>query len=300
MVPTEFGCLLNAASPQKVRELMKQAAVLGHPVGHSKSPVLHRTAYELLGAALSYEAIDLQPAQCAEHVARLRQGNWAGCSVTMPLKDAFVPLMDEVSTRVRQLGALNTIVVREDGSLYGENTDIDGLVQALADFSMTSTDRAMILGSGNTSLAALQASALIGVKHVTLVVRSAQRSGRAVELATELGLVPVVHEISAITEELAEQLRQMPLVFSTLPPRAGDDWVPAVGSGTGILLDVAYDPWPSRLASSWQGQVISGLHMLVHQAVEQVRLFASEAWDEQRRVDVTNAMYDSLGLLRHQ
>jgi len=279
---------------------MKQAAVLGHPVGHSKSPVLHRTAYQLLGAALNYEAIDLEPAQCADHVARLRQENWAGCSVTMPLKDAFVPFMDEVSTRVQQLGALNTIVVRPDGSLYGENTDIDGLVQALADFSMTAADQAMVLGSGNTALAALQASAELGVQHVTLAVRSIQRSQRAIELAKELGMTPVVHEISELTAERCDQLRAMPLVFSTLPPRAGDDWVPYLGAGTGILLDVAYDPWPSKLAASWAGQVISGLHMLVHQAVEQVRFFASDTWDEQRRVDVTNAMYDSLGLLRHQ
>jgi len=300
MVPTEFGCLLSAAATQKVCELIKQAAVLGHPVGHSKSPVLHRTAYQLLGAPLNYEAIDLVPEQCAEHVARLRSGDWAGSSVTMPLKDAFVPLMDEVSARVRQLGALNTIVVREDGTLFGENTDIDGLVQALADFSMTAADQAMILGSGNTSLAALQACAELGVEHVTLVVRSIQRSQRAVDLAKELGLHPVVHEISGITRELSDQLRLMPLVFSTLPPHAGDEWVPAIGSGNGILLDVAYDPWPSKLAASWQGQVISGLHMLVHQAVEQVRLFAGAAWDEERRVDVTNAMYDSLGLARHQ
>ncbi|WP_334124001.1 shikimate dehydrogenase family protein [Glutamicibacter sp.] len=279
---------------------MKQAAVLGHPVGHSKSPVLHRTAYQLLGAKLSYEAIDLEPVQCAEHVARLRQENWAGCSVTMPLKDAFVPLMDEVSTRVQQLGALNTIVVREDGSLFGENTDVDGLVRALADFSLTSTDEAMILGSGNTALAALRASAELGVKQVSLVVRTAQRAQRAMDLATELGLQPVLHEVSAITGDLAQQLRDQPLVFSTLPPRAGDSWVPTIGSGTGILLDVAYDPWPSQLAASWQGPVISGLHMLIHQAVEQVRLFTGAAWDEARRIDVTNAMYDSLGLVRHQ
>ncbi|MFJ5106624.1 MULTISPECIES: shikimate dehydrogenase family protein [unclassified Glutamicibacter] len=279
---------------------MKQAAVLGHPISHSKSPVLHRAAYQLLGVPISYSAIDLEPGDAAGHAAALRAGNWAGCSVTMPLKDAFVPQMDELSARVQRLGALNTVVVREDGTLYGENTDIDGLVQALADFGLARSAQAMVLGSGNTALAAIEAAAEVGARQLTLVVRAAPRAARAVELARELGMETFVHEISEIGQELAATLNEIPLVFSTLPPHAADDWVPAIGAGTGILLDVAYDPWPSALARSWQGTVISGLHMLVHQAVEQVRLFSAGAWEESRRMDVTNAMYDSLGLARHQ
>ncbi|MFJ2351975.1 shikimate dehydrogenase family protein [Glutamicibacter sp. NPDC087673] len=279
---------------------MKQAAVLGHPISHSKSPVLHRAAYQLLGVPISYSAIDLEPGDAAGHAAALRAGNWAGCSVTMPLKDAFVPQMDELSARVQRLGALNTVVVREDGTLYGENTDIDGLVQALADFGLARSAQAMVLGSGNTALAAIEAAAEVGARQLTLVVRAASRATRAVELARELGMETSVHEISGIGQELAATLNEIPLVFSTLPPHAADDWVPAIGAGTGILLDVAYDPWPSALARSWQGIVISGLHMLVHQAVEQVRLFSAGAWEESRRMDVTNAMYDSLGLARHQ
>ena len=279
---------------------MKQAAVLGHPIGHSKSPVLHRAAYQLLGVPIGYSAIDMEPGQAAEHAAALRAGNWAGCSVTMPLKDAFVPLMDELSARVQRLGALNTIVVREDGSLYGENTDVVGLVQALADFGLAQCAQAMILGSGNTALAAIEAAAEVGVRQLALVVRTASRATRAVGLSRQLGMETLVHEISGVDPELAATLNDIPLVFSTLPPRAADDWVPAIGAGHGILLDVAYDPWPSALAQAWQGTVISGMHMLVHQAVEQVRFFSAQAWDESRRTDVTNAMYDSLGLVRHQ
>ncbi|MEG2577536.1 MAG: hypothetical protein RSA54_07385 [Glutamicibacter sp.] len=158
----------------------------------------------------------------------------------------------------------------------------------------------MVLGSGNTALAAIEAAAEVGARQLTLVVRAASRATRAVELARELGMETSVHEISGIGQEQAATLNEIPLVFSTLPPHAADDWVPAIGAGTGILLDVAYDPWPSALAQAWQGTVISGLHMLVHQAVEQVRLFSAGAWEESRRMDVTNAMYDSLGLARHQ
>src|SRR5690606_40086229 len=89
---------------------------------------------------------------------------------------------------------------------------------------------------------------------------------------------------------MASTLGAMPLVFSTLPPRAADAWVEKIGAGSGILLDVAYDPWPSALAQVWGGTVISGLHMLVHQAVEQVRLFASGSWDESRSEERTSEL----------
>lgn len=284
----------------KVHEHMKQAAVLGHPVSHSKSPVLHRTAYQLLGADIQYDALDLQPADSAHHAQTLRAGGWAGCSVTMPLKDAFIPHMDQLSKRVEQLGALNTIVVHEDGTLFGENTDVDGLVHAIEDFTAAPLEHAMILGSGNTALATLAACEQLGVQQVMLIVRSAHSAARALNLAAQLGLDAQVEEISSLSQARSTQLQQAPLVFSTLPPRAADHWVDTLGAGNGILLDVAYDPWPSQLAQNWKGQVISGLHMLVHQAVEQVRLFAPEQWREERRGDVTNAMFDSLGLARHQ
>ncbi|MFJ2620211.1 shikimate dehydrogenase family protein [Glutamicibacter sp. NPDC087344] len=273
-----------------------QAAVLGKPIGHSKSPVLHAAAYELLGAPVSYRAIELDPAQAPAHISRLRAGGWAGCSVTMPLKDVFVPYMDELSERVARLGALNTIVVREDGSLYGQNTDVDGLVLALADFGLTSCEQPSILGSGNTALAAIEACAELGARELRLIVRDASRAARAATLARSLGITPSVIEVASLR---GDALTEAQLVFSTLPPRAADDWIPYLGTGSGILLDVAYDPWPSALASSWQGKTISGLHMLVHQAVEQAQAFSRIHFDDLLRENVTNAMYTSLGLHRH-
>ncbi|GAA1411449.1 shikimate 5-dehydrogenase [Glutamicibacter uratoxydans] len=277
---------------------MLQAAVLGKPIGHSKSPVLHRAAYQLLDAPISYQAIELDPSQAPEHAQRLRDGSWAGCSVTMPLKDVFVPLMDQVSERVQRLGALNTIVVRQDGSLFGENTDVAGLVGALHDFSVRQVLEPTVLGSGNTALAAIEACAALGARGVKLIVRDASRSARAVQLAAALGLEASVVQIDQLLAE-RDPLAGQQLVFSTLPPRAADSWVQALGPCEGVLLDVAYDPWPSALAAAWQGPVVSGLHMLVHQAVEQARLFTGIDFDADTRENVTNAMYNSLGLHRH-
>lgn len=279
---------------------MKQAAVLGKPIGHSKSPRLHRAAYALLGAEISYTAIELDPEQAAAHVQRLRtEGDWVGCSVTMPLKDSFVPFMDRVSARVTRLGALNTIVVGEDGELFGQNTDVDGLVLALADFGLHTADRATILGSGNTALAAIEAAAELGVHQLRLIVRDPARATRATALAQGLGMSVRVLPIEVQNTHAAPLPLEDELVFSTLPPRAADAWVPRLASGHGTLVDVAYDPWPSELAKAHSGTVVHGLHMLVHQAVEQARLFSRREFDAKTRDDVTNAMYDSLGLHRH-
>lgn len=274
---------------------MMRAAVLGQPISHSKSPVLHRAAYELLGADIDYRAIELDPAQAPEHAATMRAGGWAGCSVTMPLKDAFVPLMDEVSQRVARLGALNTIVVRADDTLFGQNTDVDGIVLALADAQLRQASSATVLGAGNTALAAIEAAGELGVEELKLVVRDATRAQRATVLAEQLGLRVQLVQVQDLGPGGIEVDR---LVISTLPPRAADSWVEKLGRGQGLLLDVAYDPWPSKLASSWAGSVISGLHMLVHQAVEQARYFSAADFDTQTREDVTNAMYRSLGLHR--
>ncbi|HAY42656.1 MAG TPA: shikimate dehydrogenase [Micrococcaceae bacterium] len=274
---------------------MMRAAVLGQPISHSKSPILHRAAYALLGADIAYEAIELAPAQAGEFAQGLRGNQWAGCSVTMPLKDVFVPLMDEVSDRVARLGALNTIVVSRDGRLFGENTDVAGIVRALADAGVAHSSQATILGAGNTALAAIEAAAELGTAELKLVVRDASRAGRAHALAQVLGMRVELVEVTQLAER---GITGDPLVISTLPPRAADSWVAPLGAGHGVLLDVAYDPWPSELAGNWAGTVISGLHMLVHQAVEQARLFSAVPFDEPTRQNVTNAMYHSLGLHR--
>ena len=269
---------------------VNKAAVLGQPIGHSKSPILHRAAYALLGVAMDYQRIELDPSEAPGFAAGLRSGGWSGCSVTMPLKDAFVPLMDTLSPTVERMGALNTILVAADGSLHGENTDIYGIVQAFRDAGVQHSRTATILGAGNTALAAVEALQVMGVRELDLVVRDVARAQSTVDFARQLGLEASARQVGA-TETA-------PVVVSTLPPGAADGWIPALGAGSGVLLDVAYDPWPSALASAWNGPVVNGLAMLVHQAVEQVRLFTGLDFDEKTRQDVTNAMFNAVGLHR--
>lgn len=273
---------------------MKHAAVLGKPIAHSRSPLLHRTAYRLLGVDIEYGRLELDPAQATDFIARLRTENWAGCSVTMPLKDVFVPLVDSRSATVERMGALNTIVRRPDGTLHAENTDVAGIVLALADAGVRHSTRASILGAGNTALAAIEALALIGVQELDFVVRDTSRAAATVAFAQKLGMNATAHTVGS------HRLTGCPVVISTLPPTAADSWVPRLGTGDGVLLDVAYDPWPSQLAAAWTGPVINGLAMLVHQAVEQVRLFSGIELDTATRQNVTNAMFNAVGLHRGQ
>lgn len=302
-----------------------RAAVLGHPIAHSRSPLLHATAYRTLGVDIEYTAIDLLPGEAASFAARLRtEPGWVGVSVTMPLKDALIPHLDELSARVLRLGALNTVVVKHlDGAvrLLGYNTDVDGIVRAFSNLLPSSLDpvhstgasdpgrvhRAGILGSGNTALAALEACKLLGFTHVDLLVRNPQRAGTALVLAGTLGLACRTVEIGAARE----QVPGYAAVISTLPAHAADGLLAALGldpdAGSAravlapgaVLLDVAYDPWPSALATAWElagGVVVSGLAMLVHQGVEQVKLFSGVHNADWRHV--TNVMCDAVGLPR--
>ena len=304
-----------AAQPTGNSTRGARAAVLGHPIGHSRSPLLHSTAYRAMGVSIDYTAIDIEPGEAEAFAARLRtEPEWVGVSVTMPMKDALIPYMDELSGRVQRLGALNTVLVRRtaDGvHLVGHNTDVDGIVRSLApalraqdDVMVTGTPRrAAILGAGNTALAALEACADLGFTHVDLVVRNPERATAARTLATELGLSS--ETISA--KAAGERLRDYAAVISTLPARAADGLVAQLGlAGSAgilapgaVLLDVAYDPWPSAIASAWHdagGTVVSGMLMLVHQGVEQVKMFSGVKVADWKHV--TNVMCDAVGLSR--
>lgn len=278
-----------------------RAAVFGQPIGHSKSPALHGAAYAELGLDVDYRAIDAGTSQAVALGQMLRgESGWLGASVTMPLKQAMVPLMDTVSELVSRLGVLNTIVVRgEPGAirLHGENTDVHGIVQALSDAGATSVRSVAVLGAGGTATAATAALQLLGARELDFVVRDAGRAAEVLGLAEAGGC-----RAEAIDARTAgERMGHYDAVVSTLPPHAADDLVGALGL-SGVqpgtpLLDVAYDPWPSALAAAWSasgGSVVGGLSMLLHQAVAQVRLFTGR--DEADWPRVTNVMCDAVGL----
>ncbi|MFJ6372314.1 shikimate dehydrogenase [Streptomyces virginiae] len=245
-----------------------RAAVLGSPIEHSLSPVLHRAAYQELGLDdWSYDRFEIDEAALPEFVAGLGP-EWAGLSLTMPLKRAIIPLLDGISDTAASVETVNTVVFTEDGRRLGDNTDIPGIVAALHERGVEKVPSAAILGAGATASSALAALARICSGEVTAYVRSAARAHEMRQWGERLG-VPVR---TADWSEAAAAL-SAPLVIATTPAGTTDALAASVPAGAGTLFDVLYDPWPTALAAAWAkqgGQVVGGLDLLVHQAVLQV------------------------------
>ncbi|MER5397153.1 shikimate dehydrogenase [Streptomyces sp. NPDC002599] len=246
----------------------RRAAVLGSPIAHSLSPVLHRAAYRELGLGeWTYDRFEIDEAALPAFVEGLGP-EWGGLSLTMPLKRAVMPLLDEVSETAASVEAVNTVVFTEDGRRVGDNTDIPGMVAALRERGIEQVDSAAVLGAGATASSALAALARICTGEVVAYVRSRERAAEMRQWGECLG-------IEVRTEDWgdAERALRAPLVIATTPAGTTDALAAAVPGRPTTLFDVLYDPWPTDLAARWSaygGAVVGGLDLLVHQAVLQV------------------------------
>jgi shikimate dehydrogenase len=256
----------------------RRAAVLGSPIRHSLSPVLHRAAYRALGlAGWSYLAHEVDEAGLPAFVDGL-DGTWAGLSLTMPLKRVALEVADHVSPLAAATGAANTLVLGPDGRL-ADNTDVAGIVRALQAAGVGAVERAVVLGAGGTAQAALAALRELGTKDPVVLVRNA---GRTTELAAAAERLEVHPEVRALLTGTAGDLAAATglltgadVVVSTLPAGAADEFGGVRWNPRTVVLDVIYAPWPTALgagAAAAGCRVASGLDMLLHQAVAQVEL----------------------------
>ncbi len=293
----------------------RELAVLGSPIAHSRSPVLHAAAYSVLGLPWSYGSADVSADSLADFIAS-RSDAWRGLSLTMPLKQSVLPLAHSLDEMARLTGAANTILFDRDGAgrrvLRGFNTDVAGIVRALAAAGATRARSALVFGGGATAASAVVAAAELGAEAVTVLVREPARAAHLSELGRAVGARVDIGR-------LGEEAGVIPdLVISTLPGSAGAAGLAervvrgatiADAAARGVLLlDVAYDPWPTGFSSAWEalaragsgtsGNTLSGLAMLVHQALLQVRVFVTG--DPERAVPdesrVLAAMLAAVGL----
>ncbi|PZH09810.1 shikimate dehydrogenase [Streptomyces sp. NTH33] len=253
----------------------RRAAVLGSPIAHSLSPVLHRAAYEELGLThWSYDRFEVDEAGLPAFFAGLGP-EWAGLSLTMPLKRAVIPLLDAISDTAASVEAVNTVVFTEDGRRLGDNTDVPGMVAALREHGIEQVGSAAVLGAGATASSALAALARVCTGEVVVYVRSEARAAEMRQWGERLD----VEVRTADWADAAEALRA-PLVIATTPAGTTDALAGAVPERPATLFDVLYDPWPTALAARWSmagGAVVSGLDLLVHQAVLQVEQMTGHA-----------------------
>lgn len=190
--------------------------------------------------------------------------SWVGLCLTMPLKQAVLPALASASRLVEQVAAANTVLMP---ARRGENTDVAGLLAALAEAGVNAVERAVVLGGGATARSALAALSRLGCTAPVLVVRS--EPVETLAAAARLGMTPTVAQWTP------DVLDGCDLLISTLPPGAADRFAP-YAADVPVLLDVVYDPWPTALAASCRGVVVPGSAMLLHQAAAQVHLMTGQ------------------------
>jgi shikimate dehydrogenase len=284
-------------------------AVLGSPIGHSKSPRLHAAAYRALGLDWHYEAIEVT-AETLPDFVRTRGGEWRGLSLTMPLKREVLPLLDSRDAVVNLAGGANTVVFdggpgrhdvpgesedaneseRESASdsasdsdsdgveraIRGFNTDVFGIREAFESNGVRQLGYVELLGGGATASSTLVAANQLGADRALIIVRTPLKALELAQLGKRLGMDVTVQ---AFSDEAIDRPKAVPdAVVSPLPGgvTVESDLFTDRVRNRAVLFDVAYDPWPSALANDWLaagGTVISGLDMLLYQALAQVRLF---------------------------
>lgn len=260
-----------------------QLAVMGSPIAHSLSPLIHSTAYAELGLPWRYGAEDVQARDLAAALDA-RGPEWRGFSLTMPLKEEahrLARVLDPVAT---ESGVANTLLrLSGDAGWAGFNTDVPGLASAIAAEGLDASET-IVIGSGATAVSAILAARRLGALRVRLVARNMQaagdlvaRFGKSREPGSDARLwmdATTLRESEALLAD--PSLGGATLVISTLPGPAGEQ-LELPGFLTEIpLFDVAYDPWPSPLAHHWRkagGEAYSGHAMLVEQAIIQIRIF---------------------------
>lgn len=246
----------------------RRAAVLGSPIAHSKSPLLHLAAYQALGLdGWTYERIECGAEELPGVVGRFGP-EWVGVSVTMPGKFAALRFADERTERAERVGSANTLV-RTAAGWRADNTDIDGVAGAVG----SASGRALVCGSGGTAPAAVVGLAELGIPGITVVARNPDKAARLVDLGTRMG-VPT-RFCGLDSGELADAVAGAEVLVSTLPADVAARYADTLAA-IPVLLDAVYDPWPTPLAAAVAaagGRVISGLQMLLHQAFAQVEQF---------------------------
>ena len=273
----------------------KRFAVLGSPIAHSKSPAIHLAAYRVLGLDWEYGRAEVQKGLMRTFIAGL-DGIWNGFSVTMPLKEEASRFAEELDEYAKLTGATNTLFLDEFGKWHGFNTDVFGIVQAVTEARIGLVKHALIIGSGATATSAMVAISVLNPNaHVEVLARNKVSRKSLIALGKQLGLK------TTRAGGLRAASRVSNLTISTLPSGALDKqaarlirawtWKPK-----GALLDVSYNPWPSKLAEAWSAKgkrTISGLEMLIWQAVAQIRIFNTGSAEKElpNEVAVVSAMH---------
>lgn len=247
--------------------MIMQLAVLGSPITHSLSPLIHSLAYSRLGILAEYSRFEVTAAGLADFLGRHQDGSWRGFSITMPLKEAVVPLLTDLAERVAVTGSANTIVF-QDGGWFGHNTDVLGFERLVSGKRPGSIS---ILGAGGTARSALYAVRDLGVP-ISIFRRDQRRDEALLRVSPSIE----IRDWRDIGDAFSSTL-----VINAAPIDAASDYL-SVQKPVELVIDALYSPWPPPLRAMQSPEsYISGKELLVAQALEQIRIFAAmEAVDD--------------------
>lgn len=270
---------------------MKQLFVIGDPVAHSLSPLLHQTMIDQTGTAYRYDVRTVRPEELPAFVRWAKDGGCAGFNVTMPHKEAILPLLDEVDTTAASCGAVNTVCIRE-GRAIGHNTDGTGFLDSLAGQGFYPQGRTvLLLGAGGAAKAIGHALAAAGAGRIIVCAR---RLERAAALAAQLpgcgeGIVLAQDAIQQAASACDLLVNATPLGMAGSPAFARLDFLQAMPPHA-VVYDLVYHPRRTALleAAARQGlRTVGGIDLLIRQAVRAFTFFTGETPD-------TAALYDAL------
>jgi shikimate dehydrogenase len=248
-----------------------RCAVLGDPIDHSLSPVIHRAAYAALGLdGWTYDAVQVGSGRLAGFIDALDPAQWRGLSLTMPLKREAVPLLTGHDEWVAATGGCNTVLFEPGGGRHGLNTDVTGALMVLNEVDAP-MERAVVLGGGATATSVLLALAERGMREATLVVRDADRARETAQAVAAHRSAPAV-EVRTL-DEVSSAALDGDVLVSTVPASAQTPELLAAVADVPLVFDVVYEPWPTPLAAAAERSgrtVLSGLDLLLAQAVNQV------------------------------
>lgn len=268
-----------------------RGAVLGSPISHSLSPVLHNKAFELLGLPGRYEAIEVKSGSLADFLKE-RGADFDYLSLTMPLKEEVLEIAQDLQIKIDSLSSriqsVNTLINSADG-WSATSTDGSGFVKALANAGYDHFKSVLILGAGGTARAVAGALDEIATQ-VSVMGRSDRRNAGIASCFTKItpDFIPWDDQID---------LRNFDLVVNTTPSGAADLVAENIAQKVeGLLFDVLYKPWPTLMARRWSyagGMVIGGLELLLYQGIDQIHLiepFGVRMIDDQLRLALINAL----------
>lgn len=253
---------------------MIRGGVLGSPIAHSLSPLLHTTAYELLGIESSYLAFDVKSGELANF---LLENNELNClSLTMPLKEEALTIADSVSALSAQISSGNTLHrIKDQWQL--SSTDVDGFLFSCQSRDVSYSGSVLVIGAGATARAVIGACS--GISKVIHVISRNPEREQSIRNAAPLS------EIIFHPWEANAHMNTADLVINTTPTGVADFFSTSIKDPIGVLFEVLYNPWPTHLLWRWRelgGQVIDGLDLLVHQGISQIEMFSGLTVD--RRV----------------